>query len=71
MEATIPNPARIAACAEAACELELSTCIELEPKERVKKGPVIYILSTLLLLMLLMLLIHIRMPDLYQQNDMH
>ena len=64
VDATIPSRARIAACAEAACELELPTSSEVEPKERMKKAPIIYILCTLLLLMLLMLFIRIRMPDL-------
>ena len=37
MDATIPNPARIAAFAEAACELELPTCIEVGPAIKKKK----------------------------------
>ena len=40
MDATIPNPARIAAFAEAACKLELPTCIEVGPaiKKQRKKN---------------------------------
>ena len=36
MDATIPNPARIAAGAEAACELEVSTCNKVESVEKNK-----------------------------------
>ena len=37
IDATVPNPARIAACAEAACELELPTCNGVEPGKKKEK----------------------------------
>jgi len=53
MDATTPNQARrIAACAEAACELEVPTCNEVGPKEKNS----IYVLCTLLLMLMMILM---------------